>query len=348
MKAERSFPLIDSDGHVLETADHLADYFEGPFRGKKMYFQPFPSLDGFDPSRQKLALKTGRRELLDPGPEGWLAFLDEVGLDCTVLYPTAGLAVGLIRDSEWACIVSRAYNNWLADRYLRAGPKFKGIALLPLQEPREAAVELRRAVSELGMVGGLLPAMGLKQPLGDERFHPIYQEAETLNCMLAVHGAPAQGLGFALDLLFDNFPAAMTLTHPMSLMIQMTSMVFSGIFERFPNLRVGFFEAGVGWAIYMLDRLERQHRVVVRGKSVADYLTSGNVYLSCEGDERTLPLAKQVFGANSLLFASDFPHEPTVEDIKEELGKFLRREDLSAEDKQNIFYNNPRRLYGLI
>ena len=55
-------------------------------------------------------------------PEDWRAFLDEAGIDQAVLYPTAGLAIGLIQKAEWAVALARAYNNWLYERYLRADP----------------------------------------------------------------------------------------------------------------------------------------------------------------------------------------------------------------------------------
>jgi predicted TIM-barrel fold metal-dependent hydrolase len=74
-------------------------------------------------------------------------------------------------------------------------------------------------------------------------------------------------------------------------------------------------------------------------------LTSGKIYFHCEGDEQTLPLAKQIFGSKTFLFASDFPHEPTIEDIKEGIHEILERRDLDDEDKMNIFNTNPRRLY---
>ena len=65
--------------------------------------------------------------------------------------PTLGLTVGRIRDLDYVVALTRAYNDWLAETYLRhPSGRFQAAALLPLQVPVEAATELRRAVTELG------------------------------------------------------------------------------------------------------------------------------------------------------------------------------------------------------
>src|SRR6185312_3632932 len=144
-------------------------------------------------------------------------------VDASVLYPTAGLGYGLIKDAEWAGVLARGYNNFLHGEYLSASPaKLKGMALIPLQDPGAAVRELRRAVTDLGMVGAIMPAVGLRRPFGDPCYDPVYAEAERLGCMLAVHGAPAQGLGFDF---FDKLVEARVLSHPFSQMIQLTSIV---------------------------------------------------------------------------------------------------------------------------
>ena len=105
-------------------------------------------------------LKQNRRDTGNPTPDDWLQFLDKTGISWTVLYPTAGLAVGRIVAEEWAIVACKAYNTWLYERYLNHNPRLKGVGLIPLQNVDAAIAELRRAVKELGMVGGLLPSNG--------------------------------------------------------------------------------------------------------------------------------------------------------------------------------------------
>src|SRR3712207_6625762 len=96
---------IDGDGHVVEVADQIADFLEPPYRGRRSAFPLFPTLDGR--VRQ-------RRGNPPTSPESWRAFLDYTDIAQAVVYPTLGLTLGLIQEGEWAAIVARAYNNWLA------------------------------------------------------------------------------------------------------------------------------------------------------------------------------------------------------------------------------------------
>ena len=129
------------------------------------------------------------------GPKGWLDFLDDVGIEWTVLYPTTALAYGKIVSLDYAVAVSRAYNDWLYETYVKFNPRFKGMALIPMQDPEEAAKELRRAVTELGMLGAMMPSNGLPSPLGAKMYWPVYAEADRLGCCLAVHGGAHDRFG---------------------------------------------------------------------------------------------------------------------------------------------------------
>ena len=244
MGVERDW-VIDADGHVRESDQALFTYLPEPYRGKEALFATsfFPSLDGFHRAAAKVVDGRGRA-VVNPSAADWLAYLDDTRIAATVLFPTAGLGFGLISDPNWAAGLAYAYNDWLYDVYLRAAPqRIKGMALIPLQDPTRAAAELRRAVGELGMVGAVLPSAGLPEAFGHPSFWPVYEAAQELDCVLAVHGGSAQGLGLErLRRLIE----VRTLTHGFSQMIQMTSMVFGGVFDQFPGLRVAYCEAGCG------------------------------------------------------------------------------------------------------
>ena len=61
----------------------------------------------------------------DVGPDEWLDFLEDVGIEGTVLYPSQGLAFGWVTDIDWAVALSRAYNDWLYHHLLSAAPPSK-------------------------------------------------------------------------------------------------------------------------------------------------------------------------------------------------------------------------------
>lgn len=339
--------LIDADGHVIERDAQILKYLDPPFRGCEdlLNFPFFPSLDGWHRGARRVADGKGRQTVYVRS-EDWLAFLDEADIELSVLYPTSGLGFGLIKDREWATALAHGYNTFLHAEFLQGSPtRLKGMALIPLQDIDAAVTELRRAVTELGMVGAVMPAVGLRRPFGESYYDPVYAEAERLGCMLAVHGAPAQGLGFDF---FERLVEARVLSHPFSQMIQLTSIVLNGVLERFPRLRIAFMESGAGWVPFIEERLNREFKHRGAGIKIppGEQIRSDRVFFHCELDEEMLPAAIDAIGETHFFAASDFPHEP-AHDFPEAVEAFLKRSNVSEPAKARILADNPRRLYNL-
>ncbi len=340
--------VIDADGHVLEQDAELVEYFEGPYKGHKRsgVFSIFPSLDGWP-----RGFVRGMEKVSRTSAEVWLSFLDESKIDAAVLYPTAGLAFGLIQDSDWACEAARAYNNWLYDRYCKVDSRLLGVALLPVHVPQQAVTELRRAVTEQKMVGGVLPAVTmLNKGYGHADFYPLYEEAQKLNVPLAVHGAVSRGLGF--DFL-QTMSMIHTLEHPIAQMIQLTSVVLDGIFDLFPKLRMGFLEAGSGWIPYMMERMDEKFHIDRKRKHFplrklpSEYFKGGNIYVTCETDEKILDVVVREMGEDYVMYPTDFPHEREVGEFGKDIPEFLERPDLSVSAKKKILSENAKRFYAM-
>jgi predicted TIM-barrel fold metal-dependent hydrolase len=223
------------------------------------------------------------------------------------------------------------------------------VALLPIQDPEAAALELRRGVRELGLVGGMLAADG-GHVLGDARFFPIYEEAQRLDTMLGIHASGSHLGGAGVD-LFPRFIQAHTTAHPFGQMRQLTSIVFEGIPERFPRLRLAFLEAGAGWAPYWMERMDDEY--AKRGeieapalrKRPSDYVRGGNIYFACEADEWLLPQAVRLVGESQIIYASDFPHWD--HSFPGSVGEIRDRGDLTEGQKAKILGDNALRLYRL-
>jgi uncharacterized protein len=349
--------ILDGDGHVIERDVELFEYLEAPYaKNNSLLGYPFfPTLDGY--SRGAIIARMGIYQSYDITPQVWVDTLDKMNIESTVLYPTAGLSFTTIQDTRWAIALARAYNNWFHDRYYGKSKRLRAMALIPLQSVPDAVKELRRAVTELGAVGAVLPAnsgdVGVRKCLGDPEFWPIYEEAERLNVPVATHGAPSMNLGINS---FTHFAATQALEHPISQMIQLTSFIMEGVFDHFKKLRVGFLEAGTGWVPYMMDRLDRAyvgwadrndrefsaHLKTLPSKHVA----SGRIFFSCEGGEPSMRSLIDRIGNRSIIFASDFPHESNVERAMHEVEELMERDDLDDAAKQGIFCDNVERFYA--
>ena len=341
--------FIDADGHIVESDRELLQFLPAPFKDREdlLSFPFFPTLDGFH--RQARRVADGKGRYIAKGSlSEWRQFLDEDQIAWSVLYPTAGLTFGLVRDKDWACALAAGYNNFLYETFTKPERRLKGMALIPLQSIGDAVNELRRAITELGFVGAVLPAVGLRHPLGDERYFPVYDAAQELGALLAVHAAPTQGIGVDC---FDRLIEVRALSHGFGQMIQMTSMIYNGVYDKFPRLNIAYAEAGCGWVPYLMERLdmEYEHRntqVPECERLPSEHLKSGRIFIHCELEERGIQRIAELLRDDILFCATDFPHEPRAE-FRANFEKFMAREDIAPETKQKICFENPKQMYPL-
>ena len=336
----RDIEVIDADGHITETEEQLKEFLEAPY-SKRSSIYPVDQWD------RSLGGKLGTRAR---DAQKWLDAMDSGGVSTAVLFPTAGLSHGWVREPDLAVAVAKAYNNFVAEKFQKVSPRLKGVALVPLQDVPEAVKEARRAIKELGLVGIMLPAVGLRKPLGHEDYWPVYEEAEKLDCMVGVHATVRGPHYFAAD-LFDQFIEVHTLSHAFAQMMQMTSIIFRGVMDRFPGLRIAFMEAGCSWAPYWMGRMneEWEKRAEVEAplckKKPSDYVRSGRVYLHAEDYEPLVGATAQLLGHQVLYYASDWPHWDS--EFPENIDKLSRREDLSKEARVWLMAETAKRLYKL-
>ena len=337
-----NFQVIDADGHVTETWEQIARHLDEPYRKRSLLTSFFPQ-DGWD---RRLSgyfhdwagdVKSGH-EALDAG-----------GMSASVLFPTLGLFMPFLHDPEWAVATCRAYNTMLYEEITSQSPRLEGVALLPLQDPAAAVTELRRAVTKLGCVGAMLAADG-HFLLGHARFDPLYEAAQELGVPVCVHAAGSDLSSRGTE-PFPKFIQAHTVSHAFGQMRQITSMMFEGVPARFPRLRIAYLEAGAGWVPYFVQRMDEEYEK--RGHAEAprldrrpsEYVKGGQIYFSCEAEEILLPQAIEYVGASQILYASDFPHWD--HSYPHSLKELVDRQDVTDAHKRQIFWENPRRLYGL-
>src|SRR4029450_9130789 len=140
------YKVIDADGHERESMTGLREFLEPRWQRRNL----FPN-DAWDRDlRGKLGAKP-------EGPEDQIAAMDEDGIDVMVLYPTAGLHIGSLHERDFATAATTAYNDWLHYFCKTSPARLKFAALLAPQDPKAAAEELTRAVTERGAEAGVLP-----------------------------------------------------------------------------------------------------------------------------------------------------------------------------------------------
>ncbi len=333
------YSVIDADGHVLESLEGIRKYLEPRWQQRRL-----AEYDFWD---RNLGGRLGQNP---EGPQDQLAAMDQDGIEVMVMYPTNYLRIGGVRETEFATALTGAYNSWLHNFCQPNPERLKFVALIAPQDVDGAAGELKRAVTELGAVGAMLPSYIPQRPdWSNSYYDPIYGEAQALDVGLSYHATTGPfSVGNAR---FDNFINIHTIDHPLEQMISVCSAVVGGVLERFPRLRLAFLESGIGWVPYMMDRLDEE--IEKRGDQEApwlkakpsEYILSGRCYFGAECGEKTVSDAIRTTGDDCLLFASDYPHWDA--DWPRTVSTIQAREDLSESTKRKWLHDNALRFYNL-
>jgi predicted TIM-barrel fold metal-dependent hydrolase len=278
--------------------------------------------------------------------------LDAEGIDIAVLYPGLGLALGGIRDPKLAVASCRVYNDWIADFAARAPDRLVGVGALPMQDPSECVAEIRR-IAGLGLRAGFArpnPVNG--RPLQDEVFDPVYRALAETGLPLAFHPAGHFDLVGAAQRFADVM--AMGTHHANILFIDqyvtLSNLVYAGVLERHPQLRIAVLECGGGWIGHWMDRMDEfleSYRWTVPALSLrpSDYFRRQCV-VSFDPGEHTAALLAEFVGAENLIWASDFPHsDAKYPGVVEELREHT--EAMAPGPRAALVGGNARRLYGI-
>ena len=350
---ELPFKVMDADGHIAEDVSRIKEYMEPPYNDN--LWVGVPDSQGrvghatslADTSFVDTTMGGSMGSVGPPGypfPKDWLEALEWGGMDTTFLFPTNLLGYGNIFDPDYMLALTRAYNNYVSDEWLKTSPRLRAVSLVPLLDVGEGVKEMRRTITELGFSGVTVPAHGFGG-LGDRRYDPFYEEAQSLGCLVAVHGNTPEYMRF------NKFIQKHTASFPMSNMLQLVHMTYEGIFERFPNLRVGYLEGGCTWVPFFMNRMDEEweKRGHLEAKSCkkepSEYIKSDMVFFHAEPSEDLIPQVVELLGENSLFYASDWPHWDN--EYPDNVAQFWNRDDLSYSAKKAILSDNTRRMYGM-
>ena len=349
------YHVIDADGHGGEFADwrdnvpakwqpRLAEYRDHVAKHYSKLLLPGGGLarkgDKFD----------SRPGMTDPTER--LKDMDLEGIDVTVNFPGGAGEEWAMLDPEFAAVLCRAMNDAKAAFNKHAPNRLKAIAKLPMIDPPAAAAELRRAVTELGLVGMVCPQHIRDKNLSDPSFDVVWAEAERLKATVCIHGggqAPDQ-YPIGVDRYHTRLEVH-ALTHPMGNMLALMSLIVGGVIHRFPKLHVGFMESGCGWLPFWLERLDEHYELMSEqapaiDRKPSEYFLAGNCFISCEPDEQMLKQVVELMGDRKIVYASDYYHWDCS--FPDTVKLIAERNDISDATKKRIFDENARVMYPLV
>jgi uncharacterized protein len=272
--------------------------------------------------------------------------MDREGIDVSVLFPTTSFAMSKIFERDYAVAYARAYNDFIAE-VCKESPRLKAVALLPFQDVEAAVKEVTRAVTKLGLAGVAVAPQGMREHLGSQTYWPIYEEIQRLNVPFCVHGRRE---GPAGEIRFDSFIYMHTIGRPTETVIQFVGLMYAGVPEKFPNLRIAFLECGAGWVPYWMERMDEEWEK--RGdveaplckQKPSEYISHGNWFFATEPEEKMLPYVIERIGDDRIVFASDYPHWDAM--FPRVVSTIRGRQDISAGAKEKILGKNADALYG--
>ncbi|MBI3076239.1 MAG: amidohydrolase [Deltaproteobacteria bacterium] len=370
--------IIDADAHVEECPATFSDKYLDPlFRSRRpqvvqsdgrLYWlvedQLYPRLVGRGchnmgtPTHyrgEKGFYTAGKPESLESlelsDPAARLQDMDAEELAVQVLYPSFFLVYPLVANPVLGAALCSSYNRWMAD--VTGGiDRLRWAAVVDLGDVPTAVREVRQA-KELGAVSVMVLGTVGERLLDHPCLLPFYEAMAAEDLTLAVH------VGWScppLSNLYDHLYPSTVIPFIVPVLMGFTALLSGGVLDRFPDLRVGFLEAGCLWVHFLLDRLEHRFAFTRRfGKHVPEtapraacspleYLRRGNLFIATEVEDPLLPQVLDLVGEDRLLFSSDMPHG----DRERFAARTLRgRTDISESAKWKILEANPRRLYRI-
>lgn len=363
--------IIDGDGHFFETEEIFEKYMDAPLRNYRPRLltddegHTFWVVDGQTPYKRPSikgagapgtaappgrALQSARRASVGSQTltnlKERLDDLDREMIDVQFVYPSFLLHVNAWADGALAMGVCRAYNTWLAETCNKAPERLKAVGVVALQDPVGAAQEVAR-LHDLGvtavMINGTVGAKRLDHADHDE----FFAAADQLKMPIAVHFS----LQFpVVDRLFEHHFPNRVLAGIMPIMAGLTSVLCSGLLDRYRNLRFAFLEGGISWIPAHLERMDDHFENPRYGardlisRPPSEYLKSGRIFFGCEGNEPFLGRVVADVGEDLFMFSSDYPHA----DRTEGTARTLRdRDDIPLATRRKLLEDNARRFYGL-
>lgn len=300
-----------------------------------------------------------------------------------VISPTAaGIQYLKLSSSKLQIEKAKEVNNYMFDSIKDYPNNFKAFCTLPMRNPKKAAIELERCIKELGMVGALVNGNDIKTikknnkeikiPLffDTKDYDVLWKKFEELDVPIYFHPTVFDSIGNSipdenLQSFYKNYPSLTVSAWGFSIYLaqQMMRLIVSGVFDRFPKLKVILGHMGEllpWWAERYDHRIcmyKQEMKLInkatlkkwnlpnfnVQKLSLSEYLRK-NFYITTSGffSNDALEYAIKKVGIDRVMFSIDYPYE------KQDLAsEWMDNVPLSMEDKEKIAYKNAAKLLKL-
>ena len=292
--------------------------------------------------------RKGIRRLTDP--ELRLKDQERDGVQAEVLYGILGASMRL-HDDEAATEMLRIYNQWLGG-FCRTHPdRYAGLASIPGHDIGAAVAEVKRVAAD-GVLRGLDIANRPDiPPFWDSCWKPLWEIAEEAKLPVHLHTIGGSLPDFRkLEPKIGRAAFATTITSfQMYMSLPLMAIIFAGVLEHHPGLRMVIGESGIGWIPYILDHMdlewEDQFKDLDLKMKPSDYWRR-QCYATYQSDRIGIKLLDEI-GENNIMWGSDFPHPDGIwpdsqEYIQRELGH------LPSATRHAIVCGNAAKLYGFV
>ena len=282
-------------------------------------------------------------DLLSDLGERRLAAMDAAGIEVSVL-SISGPGVQAEPDAGRAVDLARQANDALAEAVARQPGRYRGFAHLAMQDVRAATREMERSVRDLGFVGAMVNGHTHGIYLDNPCYDPFWEVVQDLDVPFYMH--PEDSL--ILPHVLAGAPELRKATWEwnMEMSAHFLRMVFSGLFDRFPRLKIVLGHMGETLP-YVLWRLDSRAELITGKRPLqmrpSDYLKR-NLFVTTSGQCDDVPLiaAISALGADHVLFSVDYPYEDSAL-----AGRFLDAAAIDEGTREKVARLNAIRLMNL-
>jgi uncharacterized protein len=226
-----------------------------------------------------------------------------------------------------------------------------GVASLPLKDMDASLKETDRAIQQLRLRGIELWAHRDREPLDSPYYFPLYEKMSQYNLPIWIHPMRKADPDYSCE-KESKYHIWAIFGWPYDTTVAMARMVFSGVFEKFPNLKIITHHCGAmvpyfaSRIVCLRDQMDDYNENLK--KPILEYFRKFYADTALEGGKAALECAYDFFGADHILFGTDFPQDKrlgvtSVSNAIEAINKM----DISAEDRKKIFEDNARGLLQL-